>query len=242
MSLVAVREAFIKYSGRYDLVVDTVDWEDNGADFYIRAGQKWLDATYLIGRSKATYYATIGAGGWYAIIPSARVIYEAWLSNTTNVRWELERKNLAGLRDLFPGSIADSDRGRAQFYAPIHLRNVPEVLNQITVDDLGETAYTVAGEIYSYNGLLFGPPTEEQVQVEVNGLFYQPPLVDDDDVNYWSEELEHVLVKAACRELESKYRNKAGREDYEEAIRSDLLGLEFDLADSESQGISQMEG
>ena len=242
MTLLAVREQFVKYSGRYDLVVDPDTWADNGADWYITAGQKWLDSTYMIARSQATYFQDIGVGGWYAIIPSCRVVYKVWLSNITNVRWEVDRKSLRGLRQLYPGSLADVDPGVTRFYAPLHLRDVPEVLDTITVDSLGQTAYTVAGEIYSYNGILFAPPTSEALRIEIEGEFKQPPLIDDADVNWWSEEQPAILVMAACRQLEIAYRNTAGVTDWESSIKSELFGHELDLADSESTGISQMEG
>ena len=43
MNLKEIREQFVKRSGRYDLVSSTTNWTDNGADFFIRNGQKLLD-------------------------------------------------------------------------------------------------------------------------------------------------------------------------------------------------------
>lgn len=242
MTLVEIREQFIRQSGRYDLVVDIDDWADNGADFYIKAGQRWLDTTFTIGRSEATYYANVSANGWYAIIPSCRVIHHVWVSKTTNVRWEVERIELQTLRDYFPGAIAEQDPGEVEFYAPLWLRTVPEMVDNITIDDLGAQSYVVAGDIFAFNGLIFAPPTEEQIRLEVWGSFYQATLSADSDKNFWSEQVPMALILAACRALEQSYRNKAGIEDFESTIKSELLGLEMDLADSESTGISQMEG
>src|SRR5262245_28737399 len=173
MSLIATRQTFVQYSGRYDLVTDAAanDYTDNGADKFIKAGQKWLDTNFLIGRTRATAYQYIGVGGWYAIIPSCRVVHALWISNAALGRWEAERKNLAGLRQLFPGSLEETTRGRVEIYAPLTLRDVPEILGTITVDQLGQTSYTVAGEIYSYNGVLFAPPTNEAITLEIDGTF-----------------------------------------------------------------------
>ena len=43
MSLLDVRKQFIATSGRLNLVVDTVDYIDDGANYYIQNGQKWLE-------------------------------------------------------------------------------------------------------------------------------------------------------------------------------------------------------
>jgi hypothetical protein len=242
MTLRATRETFVKYSGRYDLVVDTTNWADNGANFFIRAGQKWLDSRFLIARSKGVFFQYIGTGSWYVIIPSARVVHSVWLSDAANIRWEVKRTSVSLLREMFPGDLAQISPDIPQFYAPIALHAIPEVLDTITVDQLGQTGYTVTGDIFNFNGIVFGPPTEKEMTIEVTGMFYQPRLNDDTDENYWTKEFENVLAMAACRELEISYRNTAGINDWENSIKSELLGEEFDLADTESAGIRQMEG
>jgi hypothetical protein len=243
MTLLSVRVQFVKnYSGRYDLVVDTDDWEDNGANFFIQAGQKWLDTTFTIARTQAIYYITVGSGGWYALIPSARVVHHIWMSNNEEVRWELDRITLSSLRNMFPEGFSNVDPDRPQFFAPLFLRDVPETLGEITLDQVGQIAHTVSGDIHGYNAVLWGPPCDEEVTIAAEGLFYQPPLLADDDVNYWSEVLPNVLCMAAARELEITYRNTAGVTDWEKSIKTSLLGFEMDLADNESAGISQMEG
>jgi len=37
------RKKFVTDSGRYDLVVDTTTWADNGADFFLESGEKYLN-------------------------------------------------------------------------------------------------------------------------------------------------------------------------------------------------------
>jgi len=243
MSLLAVREQFIKYyCGRYDLVVDTDAWQDNGADFFIRAGQKWLDTTYLIARASGKYFVNVGAGGWYSLIPSCRVVYSIWMSDMSEARWEVERRSLPGLRNIFPGDLSAVDRARPRIYAPLSLRTIPEVLETITIDEIGDNQYTIAGDIFTFNGILWAPPNEVDILLEVTAAFYQPTLNADEDQNWWTEEVPQVLCMAAARQLEITYRNTIGVKDWEESIKSELLGHEFDLADSESTGITQMEG
>jgi hypothetical protein len=53
MNLRNFREQFIKLSGRYDLVLDAVDYVDNGANFYINGAVKMLDRLITLPSSKA---------------------------------------------------------------------------------------------------------------------------------------------------------------------------------------------
>jgi hypothetical protein len=53
MNLKDFRTQFIKLSGRYDLVLDAVDYVDNGANFYINGAVKMLDRLITLPSSKA---------------------------------------------------------------------------------------------------------------------------------------------------------------------------------------------
>ncbi len=53
MSLLSIRTQYVKISGRYDLVVDTSAYADNGADFFIQSGQRYIQALLLNTQSEA---------------------------------------------------------------------------------------------------------------------------------------------------------------------------------------------
>ena len=64
------------------------------------------------------------------------------------------------------------------------------------------------------------------INVEVAGLFYTPPLVNDTDSNFWTENEPILLVQSACRMLEVSMRNRQGVTDYELAMGGDLEEME----------------
>ena len=74
------------------------------------------------------------------------------------------------------------------------------------------------------------------------GYFNNAQLVNDTDENFWSVEHSWILVLAAMRSMEIAQRNREGVADWETAIRSEMLGLEYDLVDSIPGRITQMEG
>jgi hypothetical protein len=242
MSLVAVREQLVKITGRYDLVVDSTDWADNGADFYINAGQKWLDRLETFKKSYSRVFEQVTASDWYVIFQSCRAIKEVWISDAEGNKWKLEKVDFDILRAAYSEDPANLDVGDPVYYAPIFLRRSPETGGTVTIDYFGATEYTEAVDHFEYNGLVFLPPAEGTYTVEIHGLFYQPTLSDDDDENYWTEVNPLVLVMAAARAIEVAYRNTEGTKDWEAAIKSELFGLGVDLVEEEVGEVSEMEG
>jgi hypothetical protein len=80
MNLLELRTQFVKISGRYDLVVDTTDWVDNGADFYINAGQNFLDRLRDTPKAQNTIFTALDAGEWYVTFARCRSIREVWIN------------------------------------------------------------------------------------------------------------------------------------------------------------------
>lgn len=243
MTLRASRIDFIDFSGRYDLVVNMATYADNGADRYIRAGQRWLDRTFEISAKNARRYVSVVAGTWYALIPSNRVLHEVWMSlNSEGDKWKLRKLDLTQWRNEASGDPALVANGMPVFWTHASLRVVPEVANSTTIDQYGTTAYTAVGNHWDSNGIIWTPPVDRTTTLEVHGNFYHPELQNDTDTNYWTEEESHVLVMAACRAVEQSYRNFQGVRDWEQSIKGEVVGLEFDLADQESTGVTAIDG
>ena len=262
MTLVLARQHLVELSGRYDLVVDTINWANSGADFFIQAGQRWLDRNSAIYQSGAKYYKTLAQGAWYDLIPDCRAIQEAWISNSSGSKWKLQRRDYGdilyevsvtagqatdplvpltiyqGNSLIDPGTIS---AGAPINYAPVVLRTVPDASGLATIDQFGPVSYT-GGNQYDVDGVILLPPVTAGHVLEVHGLFYQPKLVSDTDKNYWTEKEEFTLVLAACRAIEVSLRNQQGVADWESAIASELRGIEFDLVDEESSEAHSMRG
>jgi len=242
MTLLAVRTQFVKRSGRYDLVTDATSFADNGADFFINAGQKFLDRLETHKKSFSTYYESITAGDWYSIFQNCRSIKEVWISNSSGEKWKLTKTDFDVLRAAYAEDPANLTQGDPLYYSPIYLRTSPETANEITIDQFGSTEYTVAADHYEYNGIVFMPPAQETYTLEVKGLFYHPALSLDADTNYWTEVQSIVLVMAAMRAVEVLYRNTEGVKDWENAIKAELFGLGLDMIEEDIAEVNEMEG
>ena len=262
MPLVTARQHLVELSGRYDLVVDDINWGNNGADFFIQSGQRWLDRNAVIYQSGAKYFKTVAQGAWYDLIPNCRAIHEVWISNSSGSKWKLQRRDYGDILyevsvtagqatdPLVPLTIYQGNSlvdpggisaGAPINYTPVVLRTVPDAGGIATIDQFGPAVYT-AGSQYDVDGVIFLPPATVGHVLEVRGLFYQPKLINDTDKNYWTEREEFALVLAACRAIEVSLRNQQGVADWESAIRSELQGIEFDLVDEESAETHAMRG
>jgi len=242
MNLLAIRTQFVKISGRYDLVVDAVDFEDNGADFYINAGQKYLDRMDTSRKARARVFESIVLGSWYAIFQLCRAVEEVWCTNSSGEKWKLEKIDYKTLWQAYAEDPANLDSGDPLYYCPIYLRTVPEVADTLTIDSFGSTVYHESRDHFTYNGMIFMPPAQGSYTLEIRGLFYTPELVNETDETYWSVVQPQALIMAACRQLEIMYRNSEGAKDWENSIALEMRGIDFDEVAQDIAEIDQMEG
>ena len=185
MPLIDVRKQFVEYTGRYDLVLDTIDYDNNGADIFITAGQRWLDRTFEVNGSKGRDDSLLEVGSWFSIIPEVRVVESVWVSTTLDYRYPLEYLPMDSFRRTFAKNPIGVTNGRITYYTPVFFQKIPESYDAF-IDAFGSSNYIVATPV-GYNGLLFMPPTDIQVNLEIHGKFYQPKLQNNTDTNLWSE-------------------------------------------------------
>jgi hypothetical protein len=242
MSLLSVRTMFAQYSGRYDLIVDRITFANKGADFFIRAGQQYLDRTYDIFKAESRFYTELVPSSWYILVPDARVVENVYISNSAGARAELRRISLTEYKRVFRSDPGMSDNGCSGAYCVSNLRVTPQSPTTITIDRWETNTYSAAGTEYNNTGILISPAISSDSTCEIYGKFYQPKLLLDSDANVWSEQYEAVLAMAACRELEMSYRNTVGVKDWETSITSELHGVELDNADQESNFITKFRG
>lgn len=241
MTLLELRQKFVQLSGRYDLVVDTTDWADNGADFFISAGQKYIDKFVEAPETRAQIYATLSSGEYAVLFQnSCRSITSVMVNNSTS-RFALEKVELDELKQVYSG-LTSSYSGSPKVFAIATLRTIDLALQT----DLGEfinlPQYQNLSREYGYRGLIIAPPVDESYVVEVSGVFMQKELVLDEDENWWTQEYPDVLLKAAMRELEIFNRNTQGVMDWERPIRELLLEIDKDAVYEKSFFDDQMEG
>jgi len=245
MSLLEVRKNFVQYSGRFDLIVDRINFADKGANFYIRAGQQYLDTFVDIFESESKTYAPLAAGAWYQLIADVRVIEHVYLVSSIGDKTELNKISVEEFRNTYrsdPSTYISNSKGYCAEYCVTNLRTTPLTQGEVTIDEFGDNSYTVSVDDFLYTGILFSPPLGETGSIEIIGKFYQPKLMVDTDSNYWTEVYPQILVMSACRQLEISYRNTVGVKDWEAAIAAELHGLELDFADEISNQIRKFRG
>lgn len=242
MNLLEVRNKFVSLSGRNDLIVPST-LVDNGANFYINAGQRFLDRKYRFPKDVGIYPFVLPVGGWYVLVPYCRAIKEVWTTNVDE-RIQLEKKTLQDFLLTYNEPVLSEETGSTIHYTPAILRGIPEA-DRATAKSLSTIVgfqTTLVGDHYGYNGVLLGPPTDEQVLVEVYGLFYSPELINDTDQSFWTSQHPEVLLYAALYELEISYRNTQGANDWLGAIESHSSGIDMDTVEEDISESDQMEG
>ena len=243
MNLKELRTQFVKRNGRYDLVVDNVDWADNGANFYINSGQRYIDRLDTVKRSTGKTFRPLSAGGYYVTFPFCRAIQEAWALSST-AQTKLTKIDFQELREYYSAPVSSIGRGLPSFYFPAGIRLVPEA-DRLPIEDLDAIliwAHVTIDPSYNYNSIMLFPPSDGSYTIEVDGLFYQPELLADTDTNFWSEVHPEILLMAANRQLEIDYRNSTGVKDWDMAIQTEILGLGKDLVEEHIAEVNQMEG
>jgi len=221
MNLGELHDEFEFYSGRTDL-------SDARKTFLINSGQKFLDRLVTTRDSAGKVIQLANVDDWYLLFKRSRSIDSVFMSSDDD-RWELEKKDLGWLMLRYNEPIADVDTGKPLYYATPILRSVPQDTGAITISKfIGETVQA-NHELFGYNGIIWMPPTNEKLVVEVHGLFYSEEFSVDADKSVWSESYPFILLLSAFRSLEILYRNTEGVNDWTRAIMEELdtLGKDF---------------
>ena len=241
MNLLQIRTKFRELSGRHDLV--NADFSDNGADFFINEGRKFLDRMHENQKSWGTFFKILEAGKFSVSFPYCRAIKEVYVASISEGRWQLDKMDLQDMiNGYLTGLPSSRTEGMPLYYSPCITRYIPE---DATVEDIESFIGYVeipAGNAYEYNAILLNVPTDVQLTVIVNGLFYSHELVNDTDTNYWSSAHPMLLYMASMRQIEITNRNSQGVKDWEASIATDTQSIGMDLVEELIAGVDQMEG
>lgn len=252
MSLIAVRERFARESGHHELVDDFAagTYTDNGADFFINAGQRMLDRKASFLKSYSWYKKDATVGTYKLAFQYCTAVKEVWMMATGEARFELTIKDLNWIRANYGESYSTQAQGTPAYYAPISIGLSPEQEALTAVG--GASPYTAQftndaeeitfGNHFAYNGILWMPPTDKTYTVSILGRFNSKTLATDTDVTWWTESHPDLLVLAAMWALEGFYRNTEGQRDYMTMISDAIGDLDRDVVEYEVQHINEMEG
>lgn len=244
MSLLEVRKQFVQVGGRYDLVVDSTAYADNGADFFIRSGQKYLDQRIEHKMSESVYYRKLQAGLIGCGFPECRAVREVWLQDSVDdSRTKLTKQSKEYIRSIYATKYNTITTGPPLDY---YLPNVKVYPEDITINEIqsyfGWLDTPVAKGYETYNCVVVSPPPDHEYVLEIVGLFFSLRLVNDTDKNFWTEQYPNILLWAALRQLEITYRNTEGAKDWTAAIADELIGIDMDYVEESIADVDQMEG
>jgi len=240
MNLIQLRTKLRELSGRFDLVNE--DYSDNGADFFIYEGQKFLDRLDETQKSWASCFRFIEIGGFAVQFPYCRAIKEVWIGSTS-ARWKLDKIDLQDLiTDYLTGMPAQRSTGTPLYYSPGITRYIPEDATVDTFESYLGWVDIPSGNAHEYNTVLLNVPTCEKIVVDIKGLFYTSQLVNDEDKNHWSVNHPMLLIMAAQRQMEVINRNTQGVNDWNNSISIEAKQLGMDLVEELIAEVSQMGG
>ena len=241
MNLLQFRTKFRSLSGRFDLVNE--DGSDNGADFFINAGSKFLDRLDETQKSWASCFRFLDIGHFSVVFPYCRAIKEVWAASATEGRWQLKKKNLQDLIEGYLAGIPSSrTSGSPLYYSPCITRYVPENASVMDIEAFIGFVEIPSGNSYEYNSILVNVPASEKLMIDIRGLFYSMELVNDTDKNYWSEVHPMLLYTSTMRQLEVVNRNTQGVNDWTNAIATEMKQLGMDLVEELIAEADEMEG
>jgi len=221
------------------LVVDNVDYADNGADFFINAGSQFLDRLDEVRQSESSIFKFLDVGKWSISLPYCRAIKKVWCASSSE-RWELKKRSFSEMRGLLTDLPSARQVGLPTYYSPCILRHVSESGAANAMEAFSGFVEVPSGSKSNCNALIVSVPANERLMLEVNGLFYSPTLVEDTDSNLWSDLYPHLLVMSAIRYAEIFHRNREGAKAWEEAIIVDMQQLGFDLVEEQIAGVNEM--
>ena len=218
------------------------DFTDNGADFFINEGRKYLDRLDETQKSWASCFRFLEIGKFSVSFPYCRAIKEVWAA-TIEERWQLEKKSLQDLTaGYLTGMPSERNTGSPLYYAPCIVRYIPEDAEAGDIEAFAGFTDVEAGNYYEYNSVLVSVPVSEKIMLDIRGLFYSMELNEDEDKNYWSEVHPLLLYMASMRQIEVTNRNTQGVKDWTSSIRDETQQLGMDLVEELIAEVNQMEG
>lgn len=235
-----IREQFVKLSGRYELVVDAVDYADNGANFYIHAGQRMLDKLAGFPKDLGRHFETVPVGTYYITFTGCRSIHEVWAANSTD-RWQLTALTNQEFDTNYAKPFGSVTTGKVSYFTKAKLRGIPDFTAVDAISGYAEEIASDNSQIAT-TGIMFMPPVDEETQIEVIGLFDTYKLSSEADKNYWTETNPEALVFAALYKLEVSYRNSEGANDWLREIMRIVADIDKDEVAEDTYQAEEMAG
>ena len=244
--LVSIREMFVKSTLRYDLVVDGEggDWSDNGADWFINAGQRYLDMTVGRPRPYRRHQVPLAVDQCTVELQKLISIKSVQIIESGEGRTDITRNVLPPdeFRVKYPDEIADWDTGKPVAWTSNVIGLSPDLKDEESGDFAGDGVLDYDdvkfGNDYAYDGILLYPKCDQAYTLIIIAKFFNPTLVDDSDVSYWTVNFPELLVSAAGYAHERTMKNAAGMRTKLEEMEPIIQEIDNALVEREFTEIS----
>jgi hypothetical protein len=223
MTLLEIRTQAAKQSGHYDLVIDNTTYADNGMDFHILAGQKWLNKKSGLPRAFAHLSSTLSLGSYYQELANKFKELQSVTVNDGSSSWTLTYKTLPELKDLY-----EADQTAVPTYYTYASDRTLETASSLTIDNFIDLAWPDdTDDKYDFSGIIVVPAADTNYTLVAGGEFLPLEMLSDSDKNFWSEEYPNILVLAALRSIALLDSNKPKADALEEIILAEISQLGF---------------
>jgi hypothetical protein len=240
-----LRKLLVDTSGRFDIVKDTIDYENNsvgnpGANYFLESARKFLDNRIRTHNSPAWVIQDVAANQSFIRFKDAKAIIEVWFQGSDGKKHRLTKTTSGHLTN-------DSDITTPYCWTPVAIRLSNQYKNlesasgattpftTVFTNDPKHILYADQGNNFEQRGIFISPTPDEDYQISIKGLFGSYALEADDDVNWWSYHHEDILINAANYRLEITYRNSEGQRDWLASIDQDLRGIDRNVVFEEAQ-------
>ena len=115
MNLLGIRTELVEKTGRFDLVVDRTNYADNGANFYIQAGQRLLETLFPFRKDIGRYVCAVILNQSSVFLRYVRAILDVEIKGSGENRGYLDRKGFSWLRSEYGSDYGEKARGTATF-------------------------------------------------------------------------------------------------------------------------------
>lgn len=195
MNLLELRTQVVKSSGRYDLVNPST-YADAGIDFYIKAGQRWLNNKSTIPRAFAHLSGTLTTGNYiYNIVNKFKELSSVKVYDNVIPEWALTYKTLNELKALY-------NIGTVPLYYTYASQRTAATAATKTLEKFVNLTWPTNEDDYNdYSGIIIVPAPQLSYTVTVAGKFFPIELTSNTDTNFWSNEYPELLILSTLRAL-----------------------------------------
>lgn len=217
-NLAESRKLFVQVSRRFDLVLngDLETNVDNGANYFINQGQKYLDDRVQTRRQLRRFNAVTANGDFTLTIPGLASVEAIWVIDAVNGRSDNLLRSWMSNSDFlrtYSGLVADWNSGIPSNWA-FNVDALAPSHDGALVTSAEEDGDVQLGKRVNKDGIIFYPKADGAYTFDIRGRFKEVKLLRDDDESYWTVMEPELLAMAAAFVFENRMGSQQRKQDH----------------------------